>query len=100
MFTFCLLLQGHAFRLLHEWLAEFTDIREALNRDRKLTLKKFVGWIDEIENRIAISGRDYPIPTATAHEEKVRQRQEQKLSAIAEQQRESEALAGLAGLDL
>lgn len=90
--------QGHAFRILGEWLSEHTDIREALNRDRRLTLEKFFNWMDEIDKRIAASGRDYPVRAVGCKEEAARLRQERKLAAIEEQKREEDALAALSDL--
>lgn len=92
--------KGHAFRLLGNWLSEFTDIRDELNRDRKLTLEKFYAWMDEIERRIAASGRDYPVPAPRSKDDMAKERQERKLAAIEAQKKEEDALAELSGIGL
>ncbi|GMH34293.1 hypothetical protein BSKO_02127 [Bryopsis sp. KO-2023] len=92
--------KGHAFRLLGNWLAEFTDIRMELNRDRKLTLEKFYTWLEEIERRIEASGRDYPQPAARNQADVARERQERKLAAIEAQKKEEDAVAELSEIGL
>jgi tRNA-dihydrouridine synthase 1 len=87
------MIKGHAFKLLGPWLTEFIDLREELNRGANVidaaTLRFFT---HELIKRIDETGRSYPIPKLSAKKLAAMEAESARESAIAEQEREEQAL--------
>lgn len=87
------MIKGHAFKLLGPWLTEFIDLREELNRGANVidaaTLRLFT---HELIKRIDETGRSYPIPKLSAKKLAAMEAESARESAIAEQEREEQAL--------
>jgi tRNA-dihydrouridine synthase 1 len=87
------IIKGHAFKLLRPWLSEFVDLRDALNRGAGVVdVSSLRGLTQEVIGRIEASGRDHPIPQISAKKLAKMEAEAAKAAAIAEQQREEEAL--------
>lgn len=88
------MVKGHAFSMIGSWLTEFIDLREELRKTsldphnmREFTLK--------LKERVNETGRDYPIPQMSKRKLEAMERDAAKEAAIAEQEKESKALADL-----
>ena len=90
------MMKGHAFKLLGPWLTEFVDLRDELNMGKSIldapTLRQFT---QEVIKRIEATGRDYPIAQISAKKLAKMEAEAALAAAIAEQNREEEALQGL-----
>jgi tRNA-dihydrouridine synthase 1 len=88
------MVRGHAHRLMGPWLAEFTDLRDALNQHD-------LGGADldriaaECVSRIRACGRSTPIPALSPRALARLAREEAVAAAVAEAAREEEALASI-----
>ncbi|GFR46466.1 hypothetical protein Agub_g8042, partial [Astrephomene gubernaculifera] len=88
------MVRGHVHRMVWDWLAEHTDLREQLNRAPP-TIQLFTQVVDEMRARAAASGRDAPVPQLSAAELAALEREEARKSALEEQEREADALERL-----
>ena len=90
------MMKGHAFKLLGPWLSEFVDLRDKLNTGLEVPdaagLKEVTLALIE---RVAVTGRNYPIPQISERKLARMEAEAAKEAAIAEQQREEEALKEL-----
>ena len=91
------ILKGHAFKMLGPWLTEFVEMREVLNRGGRvydvLSLREFTL---ELLDMIKATGREYPVPKISARKLAAMEAEAAKAHAIAEQEREEQALQQLA----
>ncbi|KAG2452588.1 hypothetical protein HYH02_002825 [Chlamydomonas schloesseri] len=88
------MVRGHVHKLLWDWLAEHTDLRERINRGVP-SLAMFTETVEEVRRRAEEAGRDYPIPALSAAELAALDKEEAKQAAIEEQEREADALGRL-----
>lgn len=89
------MMRGHAFRMLGPWLAEFTDLRDALN-ERGLTADALAAISAEALARIeaaVASGRTDPVPVLSERARMRLEKEEAVAAAVEEAAREEEALA-------
>lgn len=89
------MVRGHAFRMLAPWLAEFTDLRDALNA-HGLTPANVAAVAGEAEariNAIVAAGRTSPRPALSEKARARKEREEAVAAAIEEADREAAALA-------
>jgi tRNA-dihydrouridine synthase 1 len=89
------MMRGHVHKLLHDWLGEHTDLRQRLTGG-VAGLPGLLKVQEELEERVRVSGRDYPVPKPSERQlarelERARAREE----AIAAQAAEEAALAAL-----
>ncbi|KAG2494549.1 hypothetical protein HYH03_007316 [Edaphochlamys debaryana] len=93
------MVRGHVHKMINDWLAEHTDLRERANRAPP-SVEMFTGVVAEVRERQVASGRDYPEPLLTEAELAAMDKEEAKRSAIEEQERETERLAALEAEEL
>lgn len=90
------MMKGHAFKLLGPWLTEFVDLRDELNIGKSVmdppSLRTFT---EEVIKRIEATGRDYPIPQISSKKLAKMEAEAAREAAIAEQQREEQAMEEL-----
>lgn len=90
------MVKGHVHKLLRGWLAEFTELRERIQRDASggdLTVLRSL--VAELGEQIAATGRDYPIPKLTERKLKQMEKEAAKQTSIQEQEREAAGLAAI-----
>ncbi|GLC54740.1 hypothetical protein PLESTB_000901100 [Pleodorina starrii] len=85
------MVRGHVHKMIGDWLAEHTDLREKINR-MPPSIQLFLQVVDEILARAAASGRGHPVPQLSAAELAAADRDEARRAAIEEQEREADAL--------
>ncbi|PNH09931.1 tRNA-dihydrouridine(16/17) synthase [NAD(P)(+)] [Tetrabaena socialis] len=85
------MVRGHVHKIIGDWLAEHTDLRETINRTPP-SLELYLRVIAEVRSRSAASGRDRPMPQLGAADLAAIERAEAKQAAIDEQEREADAL--------
>lgn len=90
------MVKGHTFSLLGPWLTEFVDLREEL---RRITLDptNLREFTTRVMQRIHETGREYPVPAVSKRKLEAMEREAAKEAAIAEQEKEAQALADLNG---
>jgi len=97
------MVRGHVHKMLGPWLAEFTDLRDALNncsKEKPLTLAGVAAICDAARARIAeacAQGRRAPLPRKGERAVAREAAEAAKAAAIAEQAREEQALQALRG---
>ncbi|KAJ9528481.1 hypothetical protein QJQ45_020542 [Haematococcus lacustris] len=97
------MVRGHIHKLLGGWLAEYTELRERLNRgSRDIQVREAADQagaclelVRELRELIAASGRTAPVPAISARALERMAREEARLAAIAEQDREEAGLQAL-----
>lgn len=91
------MMKGHAFKLLGPWLAEFVDLREYLSRGGAdlCTTESLIEFTELVIKRIEETRRTYPVPVLSPKQLEELERAAAKQAAIAEQEREADALEGL-----
>ena len=87
------MVKGHAFSMLGPWLTEFVDMREELRI--KFDPAKLREFTTRLIQRVEETGREYPIPAISKRKLEAMRAEEAKEAAIAEQEKESQALAEL-----
>lgn len=88
------MVKGHAFSLLGPWLTEFVDLREEL-RSIHLDPENLREFTTKVITRMNETGREYPVPAMSKRKLDALEREAAREAAIAEQEKESQALADL-----
>ena len=97
------MIKAHVFKMVGHWLAEFTDLRDWLNREKyeKITIDALRAWTKELTGRVRLiakkEGRLRPIAKKSERalaREAAEEAERIKTAAIEEQKREDDAIAG------
>ncbi|KAF8065442.1 HAP2 [Scenedesmus sp. PABB004] len=90
------MVKGHVHKLAQGWLAEFTHIRDTLNREAStLGAAGVLKLVNELSALAAATGRQHPEPKISERKLKQMEKEAARAAAIAEQEREAAALAAL-----
>jgi len=93
-------IRGHIWRLVGHWLSELTDFRDELAKvnGNSVTLDDLIDWTSRLKNSVltieTIEGRRRPIPKKSQRALEREAAEEARQAAIAEANREAEALNG------
>jgi hypothetical protein len=87
------MMKGHVHKLIQGWLSEFTDLRERLNAGGCSSGCSLLALLDELEARVRVAGRPYPMARPCDRKVLAAARDAAKRAAIEEQEREASALA-------
>jgi tRNA-dihydrouridine synthase 1 len=94
------MIRGHVHKMVGPWLSEHTDMRDWLNTTNydQLSRENLARWTEELRGRINLArrseGRTRPIPKKSERAIKREAEEAAKAAAIAEQEREENAVAG------
>lgn len=94
------MVKGHIHKMVGPWMAEFTDLRDWLNKEPyvNLTNGNLRKWTKELMGRInhvkETEGRTRPIPKKSARALAREAAEAAKAAAVEEQEREDSAIAG------
>ena len=94
------MIRGHVHKMVGPWLSEHTDMRDWLNTTKydQLSRENLARWTEELRGRINLArrneGRTRPVPKKSERAIKREAEEAAKAAAIAEQEREENAVAG------